>query len=151
MLIGCRFHPPARVAELAAGALQLAMLDYPFWAALPPDMEGVLRRTIGIALDHSSDVPAHEADVSVQPTALGVQSHGQVWVPVPWNNDEYSFKRLVADTTRSPASLTWPPASDVAEGATRCSRVGRGVSGLIFAGGLMTMGTSGTAMFVYVV
>jgi E3 ubiquitin-protein ligase UBR1 len=135
--IACPFHPPARVAELAARALQSAMLDYPLRAALPPDVDGVLRQTIGIALDfvldtldHSSDVPAHEADVRAQPTALGAQSYGEVWAPMPWNDDEPSFKRLVGDTTRSPMLLTLPPASGVGEGTTWYSQAGRGVSGI---------------------
>jgi E3 ubiquitin-protein ligase UBR1 len=130
VLIECPFHPPARVAELAAGALQPTMLDYPFRAAFPPDVDGVLRRTIGIALvltlDHSSDVPTHEADVSALPTALGTQSHGELWAPVSWNDEKHSFERLVADATRSSVSLMLPPASGVGEGATWYPRAGRG-------------------------
>jgi hypothetical protein len=59
----------ASVAELAPGALPPAVLGYPFRATPPPDVDGMLRRTIGIVietLDHSPDdvgLPAHEANV----------------------------------------------------------------------------------------
>jgi E3 ubiquitin-protein ligase UBR1 len=116
--VACPFHPPApadapaRPAELAPGALPPAVADYPFRYATPPDLDAALRRTIGIALDfvldtldHSPDdagVPAHEADVRAQPTALDAQSHGEAWALVLWNDDKHSFDevaRLVADAT----------------------------------------------------
>jgi hypothetical protein len=57
------------VAELAPGTLPPAVLGYPFRAMPPPDVDGMLRRTIGIALetlDHSPNdagMPAYEANM----------------------------------------------------------------------------------------